>query len=529
MEENGIAIRRELFTDPHLSDETIIASQYEESNALVRSYQNYDDLEQSLFTASLACVYAANSVRRFTEEEVNAGLMVSADIACVATLMGYDFNTTQGKKAAYNGIKKAAETIRGESITTESNGSFSTWGPIDNVIYNPDNDGKVYFKFNTTLSKMIVNNKEDFTVYSIMMRNRVKKEGKVNGVRLYEILKSYLYLAQKNPKGITHVRYDYIDLRCELGLINTKNETVRELIKSSKYEGYATKDEIAYKRLLALEDIDTLAKEALYNYKNSSEYKNKKNLPKEEKEQLEKKYKNLNAAIACQYNDYDDFRKRILKTTQELFKGIYEEKGNQMDMMFEYKPYKYRDRVIAIDFNIYTIDGYVSKELSDGVQLSMKDLYTMWQNEKQEPAKEVVNPEKVNVENAMPKGQSPDRKNLRRRNSKSEDFDTTFTKMTEYIASLSADEKYVISPSDMIKLCKGNDSEQIIKAYKAMIAYGKRKEIESPIAVITAAIKGKWEAGKSGDKYNDSNKNTFNEMIHTDYDIEEIEKKFVVT
>jgi len=530
MQQSNKYIDREQFNDTHFSETTIIASKYEESNKLVRSFQNYDELEQALYTASLACVYSANATKRFSDAEVKNGIKVSADIAHVATLMGYDFNTKKGRTAAYNGIKFAAEGIRGKTIVSEDKGKnmFAVWGPIDSVIYNPDNDGKVYFQFSPMMSKMIVNNEGDFTVYSIMMRNRVKQGGRVNGVRLYEVLKSYLYLAQKDPRGCTHIHYDYVDLRAALSLIDTTNSTIMEVLKDSQYADYGDNDAVAYKRLMAIEGIDDLARQNLNAYKNSEEYKNKNSYSREDRILVQRKYKKLNDAIACQYNEYDDFRKRVLKSTQELFLSIYKEEGNQMDMMFEYKPYSYRGKVIAVDLTVYTIEGYVRREKEAGVQLSIVDYY----EERKGKAKVetiVINPEDVTVEVEMPTGSSPTKRKTGGRKAaetikKTETADETFNNVLAYIMNLKQTDKVNIQPTEILALCRKYDSANIINAYEVTSQYSKKNEINEPVSFITRAIKEGWNKNQNETGIK---KNSFNDMIHTEYDFDAIEKKIL--
>lgn len=533
-------IRSTKFTDESFEDKNQMV--YEKSNAFALSYYGISRNEQSLLLAGLVSVYNVNKANPYTESEIAAGIQCHVPIQHVAKMMGYDV-TDKKNKSFYRAVKTAAVRLtNSKSILKENEDKtgFSVFNIISQVDYNNNNDGRVTFKFSPGASELFLDNKRNFTLYSLILKNKMEKNGKNGAVRLHEVLRTDFYKAEKSEKGFYQVYYDFIDFKCKLFLINTNNPTVKTILNNPRYrlDQIINNDNLAYERALAIENLDTIVRENIKNIKESEEYK-KITEYKKSKEfrearnrlkmlqqgtpeyediyrtkiypviEIEQRLQNQLNNIVCQYTEWTDFRKRILVPAQKAFLETIRD-TDLLDMMFEYKPYSYKGKVIGIHFTIYTIDAYKRKEREQGVQISIFD----YLNERNpgiaasdiEVYDDIGGADKVGGKPA-------------KRKKKLEKIDVTLSKLETYIKSVPTDKRIELSATEMFSIAKVADFEIIKEKYDMMLT--QRNRIATPVAWLTAAIKGDFKENTQ------KVTNPFNQMMESQYSgksNEELEK-----
>lgn len=532
--------RNTKFTEASFDDKNQMV--YEKSNAFALSYYGISRNEQSLLLAGLVSVYNVNKANPYTESEIASGIQCHVPILHVAKMMGYDI-TDKKNKSFYRAVKTAAIRLtNSKSILKENEDKtgFSVFNVISQVDYNNNNDGRVTFKFSPGASELFLDNKRNFTLYSLILKNKMEQYGKNGAVRLHEVLRTDFYKAERSDKGFFQVYYDFIDFKCKLFLINTNNPTVKTILSNPRYsmDQIVSNDNLAYERALAIENLDTIVRENIKNIKESKEYKKIIDYKKsKEYREAKKTLKNLNPgsseyediyktkiypvieieqrlqnqlnSIVCQYTEWTDFRKRILVPAQKTFLETIRD-TDLLDMMFEYKPYSYKGKVIGIYFTIYTIEAYKKKEREQGVQISifdyLKERNTGIATSDMEVYDEIGGADKV--------GGKPKRKKK-----KNEKIDITLNRLENYIKTISPDQKVDLSATEMFSLAKIADFDVIKEKYDLMIV--QKNSIESPVAWLSAAIKGDFKENKP------KAHNTFNRMLESEYSNksnEELEK-----
>lgn len=524
-------IRSTKFTDESFEDKNQMV--YEKSNAFALSYYGISRNEQSLLLAGLVSVYNVNKANPYTESEIAAGIQCHVPIQHVAKMMGYDV-TDKKNKSFYRAVKTAAVKLTNSKAILKENDDktgFSVFNIISQVDYNNNNDGRVTFKFSPGASELFLDNKRNFTLYSLILKNKMEKNGKNGAVRLHEVLRTDFYKAEKNEKGFYQVYYDFVDFKCKLFLINTNNPTVKSILNNPRYslDKIVNNDNLAYERALAIENLDVIARENIKKIKQSEEY-NKITKYKKSKEfsearkrlkmlqqgspeyeeiyknkiypviEIEQRLQNQFNNIVCQYTEWTDFRKRILVPAQKAFLETIRD-TDLLDMMFEYKPYSYKGKVIGIHFTIYTIDAYKKKEREQGVQISIFD----YLNERNPSISSSDIEVYDDIGGADKVGGKPDKKKK-----KLEKIDITLSKLENYIKSIPESRRIELSATDMFALAKTADFDVLKEKYDLMLTQNNR--IETPVAWLKAAIKGDFKENAK------NSTNGFNQMMKSPYD-----------
>lgn len=535
------SIRSTRFTDESFEDANVMV--YEKSNAFALSYYGMSRVEQSLLCAGLVSAYDVNKRDPYDQYAIEHGIQVYTPIRDVARLMGYNLND----RSFYKTIKRAAGRLTNNGqimIEDEDRTGFSVYNIITQVDYNYNKSGYVRYVFSPGASSQFLNNETNFTLYSLILRNKIENSGQNAAVRMYEILETDLFKVKSQKRPLRRY-YDYVDLRCKLYLINTNNETVKKIMSNKRYnpKEIETNNELAYERLMRIESLDTITRENIRNLKNSERYKKivayrksdefkevkaklkqlksgpeydslyqEKILPVEE---LESEIQNLNNLIVSQYPDWSDFKKRILVPAQKAFLEAYQE-TDLMDMMFEYEPVYYKYKVIGVTFTIYTVDQYQQKEKEKGVQMSIFDYMSERKPEQSTnkiPMYEDGGANKTGIAPKPPK--------------KKEKFEATLEKFEEYVKQLPDDKRIDFSAVDLLRLSKLADFDILKEKYNMMMEQGNAK---NPVAWMTSAVKENWMPSTNINK-NKKEKpvgaSVFNHFMQRDYDFEELEKEIL--
>ena len=547
-----IMSRSTRFTEESFTDTTVMV--YEKSNAFALSYYGISRIEQSLLLAGLVSARNVNRANPYTQAEKEAGIQCHVPIAHVARMMGYDVDNKK-LKSYYSTIKAAAIKLTNSAsilLENEDKTQFSVFNLISQVDYNLNNDGRISFKFSPGASPLFIDNKDKFALYSLILKNKMEKLGATGAVRLHEALKTDFYKAESSKTGTYDVYYDFVDFKCKLYLINTNNKTVIDILTNPRYslERIQSNDNLAYERALAIEELDAPTKETIANIKNSKEYKEiqlykktdeykaalakmKKMSPDDSEYDslyndkikrvvdMEKRLQNQLNSIVCQYNEWGDFRKRILVPAQKAFLETFRD-TDLMDMMFEYKPYRYKGKVIGIYFTLFTIEAYKQKEKSKGVQISIFD-YIKEKEEMNASLDTNIYDEIGGADKVNPGGMAGKK---RGRKKGSGNVQTILKEFEDYINNIPEEKRISFSASEMYAICKLTDIETIKEKYNIMISQS--TDIESPVAWMTAAIKNNYPASSGDGKRKSSGAATqFNQMMEQNYNFEELEKEIL--
>lgn len=489
---------------------------YEKSNRLVMSYHDLSSNAQGLLSAALVMLRDVRWV--LTPEEFSSGPLISASIKQVGQVMGYD--VTSENKSFYRAIRNAAKELRaGSSFLIENPGEsfFDAVGIIDRVTYNPDNDGRIYFKFGSGSMQYCLGdrNKGDYTLYSMILRNRINQAGKAAAVSLHEILYSEAYKLEDNG-GHVQMRIDYVDLRASLDLIRVNDKNVRRILENPAYQNYKTNEKVAYERLCEIDGLDEPLRKAIQDYKKSEEYTGRMKLDKEERRKVNEKLSAMEANIRCAYSDAYSFRKRVLIPAQKVFVDNIAKAPNLLTYMFEFKMCNYKSKTIAIMFDLYTIERYREKQASTGVQMTLEDIVP---GMCQHVAHPVV--EDVKVEAEEPSGRSP----AARSRSKKESLETTIARLEEYLAGVNF--PYKFSALDMVNLSKRANFEALREKMELMMEqYQKGNRHAEPVKWLSAAIRDDYKPSRSGK--DGAPRNAFHDFKQNSYNYEELLEKLKV-
>lgn len=522
---------------------------YEKSNAFALSYYGISKSEQSLLLAGLVAAYNVNKAAPYTEAEKEAGIQCYVPIKHVAKMMGYDI-TDKNKKSFYMTIKSAATKLtkaKGNLIEKEDHNGFSVFVVISQIDYNKFNDGQIAFKFSPGASDLFLNNEKDFTLYSLILANKMRAIGRSYAVSLHEVLRTSFYKAKRSERGFVEVYYDFIDFKCKLFLINTNNAIVQNILNDPRYQTnfLLNNDKLAYERALQIEALDVPIKEKIKQLKGSKEYKRIQEYKKstEYKEAVKhlknlaigsEEYENLYAtkikevadmdqqlmmlqnAIICQYSEWKDFSKRILIPSQKAFLEAIRD-TDLMDMMFEYKPYCYKRKAIGICFTIYTVDAYKKKELEQGVQMSLFDYL-----KEKEGEESMTPPREIYEDVGGARKHAPVPKRIRL-SSKRESVYETLSKIEPYIKSNTVSGMENLTAAEMLSLANLCDFEYFKEKYDMM---KEKQGIKSPMAWLTSAIKENYQPGPNESR-EAGNAGQFNQFLKRDYDFEQLEKELI--
>lgn len=472
---------------------------WEESSDLTLSYQHMTNTEKSLLVAALAHARDVNHMGGLSEEEKNRGFIISCPIRNIAQLMGYDLEKDKVNKSYYRAIRTASKTLRQATFIREiknANGTkgFEAFGLIDRILYNDNGDGNIQFFFNGAASNFIFGDDSigNFTLYSIILRNKMKKIGQLDSTRLHEILKRSFYLAKRSGLGMTTVYYDFIDLKCKMGFINIEDKAVVNILNDKRFEDLSNK-KIAYDRALEMEAIDKKTREELIQLKSEEYDKNDKDAVIAHKARI----KNKNDRIVCQYNSYLDFKKRVLVPAQKVFKEMAETEPELMEFMYEFTPVSFKTKVIGINFTIYTLKAYEKKILTeDGVQMTFDDFGYMSDNGSKVEAVEDSQPQKKTQRDI------------------NESFNAFFTHITTHPNG------YTFEPADIMSLVQEFDHNVLIEKYDGMKSVS---ACNNPLGWLIMACRENWDV--SSTSVNKKPNTTFHnfDMKHN-YDFDRMEE-----
>lgn len=543
-------VRSAKFTSESFTDRDVMV--YEKNNAFALSYYGMSRIEQSLLCAGLVIAYNENKKEPFSKYAIEQGLQLSASIQDVAKIMGYEVG--EGNKSFYKTIKQAALRLSKNNTFLRENATqtgFSIYNLISQIDYNKDNDGCIKYVFSPGASENFLNNNDNFTPYSMILRNQVDTNGKNTAVRLLEVLKTDLYRAKKKP---FQRYYDYVDIRAKLDLIDVHNPVFIKILENKRYslKNVLDDSELALERLKMVEDIDSITRENITRLKNSEEYKNIikyrksaefKALKTRLKElqgtpeyevlyrekmmpviEMENKMQHLLHSIVVQYSDWSDFKKRVLIPAQKAFLQVYKD-ADLMDLMFEYKPVYYKSKVIGVIFTIYTVEDYKKKELENGVQISIFDYInekeSVTSNSTATAALLETKTDSVNVISEQMKKEMK-KKTTAKKIKKEENLETTVELFENYIKQYPSKERIELSALEIMKLSKLADFEVLRDKYSLML---QQTYVNSPIAWMTTAVKENYSSPvassavkKKKDGYN--SKDQFNQFIRNDYEPE---------
>lgn len=487
---------------------------YEKANKLALGYYGMNRNSKKLMTAALVLAWNVNKMEMISDEERENGLWVSAPIAHVGKLMGYDVTKGEMKKAryVYQAINEAIDGALEAKVKIEDKETMSIdeFVIIDRIIYNPDETGRCYFHVNGGTCKYVINNAGAFTVYSLILNNYLDKNGTSVAADLYEILKTQLFIAEKNKNGETAFYIDYIDLRAKLALINVNDPRVEDMLKDKRFANYEKDDEVAYQRLLELEKFDV---------------------------DIDKIHQGSKLKVSS-YNKYKHFRERVLVPTQDAFMNCYRNYPDLMPFMFDFAPKKYKGKVIGVLFKVYTIEAFKKKLASEGKQMTIFEIPLAGEGlesrneiaETYESAASTYKATNEEVEKIIDSDQkrktdAARQKPARKREVRDpaleerEPFLQTLSAINSYFAECGEDFDY----QDMFTLAMAGTSEDVIEKHSLMQKSTAR--ISNKVGWLLKAIREDWKEPKQQSPK--AKKGSFNDFKQNDYDFDELEEMLI--
>lgn len=484
---------------------------YEKANKLALGYYGMNRNSKKLMTAALVLAWNINKMVKLTESELEEGFWVGAPIAHVGKLMGYDIKPGEMKKSryVYQAINDSIDGVFDAKIKSvdEKNMSIEEFVLIDRILYNPDETGRCYFHINGGTCKYVINNGGSFTVYSLILNNYLDKNGTAVAADLYEILKTQLYLAEKNALGQTKLYMDYIDLRAKLNLINVNDPRVDDMLHDKRFANYDKDEEVAYRRLLELERFD---------------------------ENIDKVHQGNKLKVSS-YNKYKHFRERVLAPTQEAFLNCYRNYPDLMPFMFDFEPKKYKGKTIGILFTVYTIDAFRQKLAAEGRQMTIFDLPSeirLLESRQEiaetfesagstykasnEEVKKIMDSDAKRKTDAANKAKAVHKKEVRDPAiEEREPFLKTLNALDEYFSSCNEDFDY----QDMFSLAMLGTSDDIKEKHQLM---KQASNVYNKVGWLVKALKEDWKEPKKQKKK--AEKGSFNDFSQNDYDFAKLEK-----
>lgn len=304
----------------------------------------------------------------FTEKEINEGIKFALPINLLARLMGYNIVNEEGEKNTqyYKSIKKASGDLRGRTSVIElPDGGFHAYGPVNDILYNPRRDGKVYVNFSPRYSRMIFNKMEPSTVQSLLMFNMMDDEGGFAASRMYQYLCSYYKELEKSPTGSFEFYVDFCDLRANMDMIRVGDERLQKILNDERYKNYKNDPAVARDRMYAIHHLDDVAKKNIAAYRETFEYQHKNELPKDEKQRVVETMHNLYEQIVVKYELYSNFKMRVLDVAQKSMRAMYYNNKDLIRFQFEFEPVPYKGEYIGVNFTLYTMDAYLAKISND--------------------------------------------------------------------------------------------------------------------------------------------------------------------
>lgn len=474
---------------------------YEKSNAFTLAYYNMTPSAQKLLMAALTCVHHVNRVNPFSQSEKADGFWVSAPITHIARLMGYDVED-KTKKSFYRSIKQAAQQVVSSTVTMEDEGtqSFAVFNVINNILYNPNGDGRVYIHFAGGTSQYYLGLTSNYTMFSLILNQHVTENGNMTAVRLAEILKTNLFRAKNSPDGKVTVYYDYVDLRCMLSMINVKDPKVTQVLKDKKFDNYLSNNSVAYARGCEIDKLD----DWLSSMENGAYAKSRR---------------------TSKFGVYSNFVKRVLAPAQKAYIECIRDYPDLMDMMFEYEPVHYKGKAIGINFTIYTIEAYVKKEREQGVQMSLSDF--MVEGQKKDRPKEKIGAyedtsmyevTQVDVEQEMQS--RPKEKPVRKKKFRPAEVEAHIRALEEFLEGYQG-ARYELRMSEIFLLAQKATADVIIEKFKLM---QESSDVREPMAWMTSAIDRDF---RRPERKAAPKKSGFGDFEQQEYDFDALEKKLM--
>lgn len=510
-------------------------------NNIIREYPGMGKTEfKELIAFSFATIFC-DKTQPITEEEKKKGVTIGLPIKTLAKLMGYSTEVVdeQGNKKEakhfYREIKNATERLRKTTSLIENSDKtgFLVYGPVDRAEYNLNKSGMVYATLSPDYIKRLLNQYSPSTIQSLLMFNMMDEEGGFASSRVYQLLSTYYTQAESSREGKFSIALDYVDLRCQLNMINTNDEGVRDILKNDMYMDYSKNVDVAYRRLQAINSLDDVRKANIKNFKESYEYLHKDELDKEKKQKVMATLKELKDNLAVTYENYNNFDKRVLTPAKAGMFNLYKRDNRDLiKFQFDYEPIRYHGVVVRILFTIYTMDAYIQKvaneELKKNENRQISFQFDEDKNLRIDPESLVAG--EVKKIDKMPEA-SPYSK-------KKQLEEATFDAFNAYYNSLPEDDKVGLSLYDLLNIAKEGNIE-VIKANYELLLDNLRKGSQigvngNYVGWLISAVRKNYAGNVHKRSYpqKDSSKgrrtaNSFNGFQQNDYDFEELEKKLI--
>jgi len=442
---------------------------YEKSNLLILGRYDMSKNAQKVLAYALSKVHDM----RFTEEQSMLGIKVSFS---KEEIYNYLVENSKTRGTLPSELKKIAVQLHGQTVFVQKEKDATGFHSFTFVKTADYENGVFEITFHEDMFPYLVNRNGNFT---LLEANHVKIMASNYTIRLYEVCRSYKYLADRaDNKGIYPVDFHFVELRLMLGMIDSEDEDVKKITEKYKKDYDKIGEEV--EKLCQKKEVSIAA------LKQQLEQIDKKDIPDEEKEEqksvLRSDIKKLQSV--SKYRSAAEFQKSVLKVARKEMQELFLE--GKVDICFDFETIRRYHSVVGFKLYVLTRDGYKRFMESKGVQITMDDII----NHKPE-------------------------KNTKQTKLTQKQMDDIIDQIDELV-----EEKLKVKDLRAIAEAAGYDLDKV----EAAISYknGYKSPIENVTGFLVRAIQGEFSSTTIKGK----NSNDFNNFKQNTYDFDALEAEF---
>ena len=489
--DNDAALKEQLELVPaDIMEFLPVPLKYEKSNMLIYGRYNMSKMAQKTLAYALSTLRG----RHFTKREMEMGISVTFTSSEIRKVL---INPNAAKRGSLpKELKNIATNLHGKTVfITDDDEDFVSFTFIKTCEYSNDS-----FKitFHENMSPYLVNLEKsgNFTVLDL---NHIKGMRSSYSIRIYEICESYAFRA-KRCNGIFVKKFDLIEFKLMIGLIDSEDPDIREITSRYKKDYYVIGrkiEELYETSLKKINDINEklnhVAELTLSNEEKDAYIEALQNSRKAQSEKITQIHK---------YRSPTEFRRRVLEVARKELEEMMDR--GEVDVCFDFEMLTRNQSIYGFQMIILTREGrniYRKQREEANRQITLFD-YTNFKDagfsQNEHTAKEEKAPEDQKATEYC----------------KKEDLLETLDRIDKYLSS--HPHQIELSLKDIYTLANLVDSDVFIEKYEQM---ENASEVRSPMGWMIAAIKNNYQQTSRGGK-----KNMFNQFRQNKYDFEQLEK-----
>lgn len=330
---------------------------YEKSNLLILGRYDMSKNAQKVMAFALSKVHGM----KFTESQSKLGIQVSFSKEEI-----YNYLVTDNKMrgALKNELANIADQLHGQKVfiqKEDDNSGFHSFVFVKTADYEK---GVFSITFHEDMFPYLVNKNGNFT---LLEANHIKLMASNYTIRLYEVCKSYKYLAERNDnRGIYSVDFHFVEIRLMLGMIDSEDDEVKKI--TDKYQNNYDKIGEEVEKLCEKKEVSVNALKqqlAQVDYLDISEKEKE-----EQRKTLRSEIKRIQSF--SKYRNASDFQKKVLKVAKEEMELLF--KKGTIDICFDYEAIRRYHSIVGFKIYVLTEDGYLNYQRAKGIQLTINEV-----------------------------------------------------------------------------------------------------------------------------------------------------------